>query len=473
MKSLVLALLLGSAYASVHQDALLDIVPRRARGGKLWQKRLQAAQADAVFTNSTANVFMQLVDHTASTTFGQRWYQDQSYCIDLTTCPIFMYIGGEGTLSATPGGYTAELAEAHGALILALEHRWYGESLPGDISTSLLDGGDYISHTVENALADLAYFMTSQETALGGGHKRTWLMVGGSYPGALSAWFRQKHPELATASWSSSGVIQAVENFTRFDEVEAAAVGEACANQLRNVTAAFEAAWDAGGAQKQTLLDLFNAPTDLTKGDMAWMLADSAAMGPQYGAKAELCSYLVDPVPNDILAAFAQWTTDHYGESFGSSCYYSTACLSDPDRVDEWYDTKSWIWQCCHELEYWQVSYEGSLRSSSLDYAYFEKQCSVAFGSGYPTADVAAFNANYGGLQPVTTQVVALNGGDDPWQGCTLNATLSPTYPESTALCDGCGHCGDLGTPSSDDPPELTAQRDLIKQYIGEWIATA
>jgi hypothetical protein len=74
-----------------------------------------------------------------------------------------------------------------------------------------------------------------------------------------------QHPELASASWSSSGVVQAVDNFTEFDVVEAAAVGDDCAAQLRNVTGQFEAAWDAGGDTKQALLDLFHTPGDFTK----------------------------------------------------------------------------------------------------------------------------------------------------------------------------------------------------------------
>ena len=41
-------------------------------------------------------------------------------------------------------------------------------------------------------------------------------------------------------------------------------------------------------------------------------------------------------------------------------------------------------------------------------------------------------------------QVFAANGGDDPWRGCTAFEDVNPTYPEDTAMCSGCGHCGDL-----------------------------
>ena len=145
------------------------------------------------------------------------------------------------------------------------------------------------------------------------------------------------------------------------------------------------------------------------------------------------------------------------------------ACRHRPSVLPR-YDTKSWIWQCCHELEYWQVWYDGAVRSSSLTFEYFTGQCAAAFGEGYPAADVAAFNEAYMGLAPDSTQVFASNGGDDPWRGCTLNATLRDSYPEETAMCTGCGHCGDLHGSDPSDPPELTNQRNLIAQYLNQWL---
>lgn len=44
------------------------------------------------------------------------------------------------------------------------------------------------------------------------------LVIGGSYPGALSAWFRERYPHLAVGSWSSSGVVQPIVDFWKFDE---------------------------------------------------------------------------------------------------------------------------------------------------------------------------------------------------------------------------------------------------------------
>jgi len=43
-------------------------------------------------------------------------------------------------------------------------------------------------------------------------------VIGGSYPGALSAWFRAKYPHLAIASWASSGVFQPIVDYWKYDE---------------------------------------------------------------------------------------------------------------------------------------------------------------------------------------------------------------------------------------------------------------
>ena len=48
----------------------------------------------------------------------------------------------------------------------------------------------------EQALADLAEFRNAMVSKFQLDNKNKWVMFGGSYPGALSAWFRLKYPHL-------------------------------------------------------------------------------------------------------------------------------------------------------------------------------------------------------------------------------------------------------------------------------------
>ena len=73
--------------------------------------------------------------------------------------------------------------------------------------------------TSEQALSDLAYFIQQMRNTHT--HKITdntpFITVGGSYPGALSAWFRYKYPHLTIGAIASSAVVLDVENFRDYD----------------------------------------------------------------------------------------------------------------------------------------------------------------------------------------------------------------------------------------------------------------
>ena len=85
--------------------------------------------------NATTHFWSQaVVDHFEGLPlfWNQRFFVDQSlWCGE--GCPIFLMIGGEGTQRA-PSRHTfmGYLAEKHGAMMVALEHRFYGESYPTD-----------------------------------------------------------------------------------------------------------------------------------------------------------------------------------------------------------------------------------------------------------------------------------------------------------------------------------------------------
>jgi len=107
--------------------------------------------------------------------------------------------------------YPFMLGAEHGARLFVLEHRFYGDSQP--FADWSLDSLRYLSS--EQAMADLAFFLG--EMNLDDPSRQT-VVIGGSYPGALSAWFRARYPTIAMAAWSSSGVVQPVVDFWHFDE---------------------------------------------------------------------------------------------------------------------------------------------------------------------------------------------------------------------------------------------------------------
>ena len=200
------------------------------------------------FTEARSNVsthFFEraLLDHYApaasqrSAFWKQRFYIDTSFWCG-EGCPIFLYIGGEGPQGPPSRSFSwADLASRHGALMIALEHRFYGESQPTkDMSPSNLR---YL--TSSQALADLARFREYINDWVPGDDASSppvklpasplnapWITFGGSYPGDLAAWFKLKYPSLTVGSVSSSAPVFALDNFEQY----AGVVGSALAYDL-------------------------------------------------------------------------------------------------------------------------------------------------------------------------------------------------------------------------------------------------
>ena len=87
-----------------------------------------------------------------------------------------------------------------------MEHRFYGESIPyGNATTE-----NYRYLTVEQALADLAGFTAFYKSLVPQTADAKWVAFGGSYPGALSSWYRSSYPSLTVGSLSSSGVVNCI-----------------------------------------------------------------------------------------------------------------------------------------------------------------------------------------------------------------------------------------------------------------------
>lgn len=111
-----------------------------------------------------------------------------------------------------------ELAPKVGALLVALEHRYYGFSNPfgKDFSTESLQ---YLNS--EQALEDIASFHSFISNKYQVSNQAKWVTWGGSYPGMLAALARLRYPNLFHAAVSSSAPLQPVVDMQGYNNIVA------------------------------------------------------------------------------------------------------------------------------------------------------------------------------------------------------------------------------------------------------------
>lgn len=125
-----------------------------------------------------------------------------------------VFLGGEAPIHFFDFQEVSALtwAAQNNALYVALEHRFYGASNPKpDLSVANLR---YLSS--EQALADAAAFVTAMKSSSDSRYSGQWLVLGCSYSGALSAWFRTKYPHLVVGSIAPSAPVWAEWDFYQF-----------------------------------------------------------------------------------------------------------------------------------------------------------------------------------------------------------------------------------------------------------------
>eukprot|EP00475_Leptophrys_vorax_P004879 TRINITY_DN1291_c0_g1_i1.p1 TRINITY_DN1291_c0_g1~~TRINITY_DN1291_c0_g1_i1.p1 ORF type:complete len:396 (+),score=104.95 TRINITY_DN1291_c0_g1_i1:111-1298(+) len=377
------------------------------------------------------------------------------------------------------------LAKRFGAKVISLEHRFFGKTQPfEDLST---EGLKFLN--TKQALADLAYFIQTYQDQINADngitepHQNQWIALGGSYPGALSAWLRIKYPHLVVGSLSSSGVVNAILNFTAFDEQVARATGHECASALREATAQIEANLPKSKSWFQA--------QNLSDHDFLYLIADSGAEAVQYGHRLELCNQMVaaatdpDVDSTSIGKQFANFTVNFFYPVLGNSpADYDSTVMADPN-VDPLAGGRQWWWMKCTEVAYFQVAPKiFSIRSHRITLEWHREMCNSIFGMNFgkdlpwpPHVDET--NVFYGGINVGGSNIFFSNGVEDPWQWAGVRAwvpkgshILHPAQGVHAEIadCEQCAHCQDLHTPSSTDPESLRKVREHEIVSIQDWL---
>ncbi|KAH9662858.1 prolyl carboxypeptidase like protein [Citrus sinensis] len=283
-----------------------------------------------------------------------------------------------------------------------------------------------------------------------GDAENTWFVFGISYPGALSAWFRLKFPHLTCGSLASSAVVQAIYNFTEFDQQFdsfalsldlisfrqiGVSAGPECKAALQETTQLVEQRLASNAKAVKTMFDAAELEIE---GDFLYFLADAAVTAFQYGNPDKLCTPLVEAknAGEDLVDAYAKFVKEYYLGSFGASVQtYNQKRLKNTAVTDQSAD-RLWWFQVCTEVAFFQVApANDSVRSSKVDTRH-------VFLLYFITC----------------SKIVFTNGSQDPWRHASKQ-TSSPDMPSYLITCHNCGHGTDLrGCPQSPLTPEGDAQ---------------
>lgn len=89
------------------------------------------------------------------------------------------------------------------------------------------------------------------------------------------------------------------------------------------------------------------------------------------------------------------------------------------------------------------------MRSFKLNLDFYKKLCDDSFGNKqWPK--VERKNIEYGALSLKATNLLMVNGVEDPWRWASLQESTE-TIISRVANCTDCAHCVELYTPSNKD----------------------
>uniref|UniRef100_A0A6P4FIJ6 Serine protease K12H4.7 n=1 Tax=Drosophila rhopaloa TaxID=1041015 RepID=A0A6P4FIJ6_DRORH len=440
--------------------------------------------------------FEQKLDHfkTSDTrTWQQRYFVNADYYRNDSSAPVFLMIGGEGEASAKwmREGAWVHYAEHFGALCLQLEHRFYGKSHPTeDLSTENLY---YLSS--EQALEDLASFVTAMKVKFNMDDGQKWIAFGGSYPGSLAAWAREKYPQLIYGSISSSGPLLAMVDFKEYFEVvknSLASYKPECVKAVTRSFAQVEILLKHMIGQRsldekfktctpikdsiENALDIANFFENLA-GNFAGVVQYNKDNSPHATITIdEICDVMLNTTAGAPVNRLSLVNDMLLNES-NTTCldYKYEKMVADMKNVS--WDSESakgmrqWTYQTCHEFGFYQTSANpADTFGGRFGVDFFIRQCMDVFSKNmdakFLDLVVSGTNENYGALKPNTTNVLYVHGSIDPWHALGLVKTSNRALP--TIYIEGTAHCANMYEPVKTDPPQLVIARNKILKFLAK-----
>lgn len=457
----------------------------------------------ANLTRSTVNMKIDNFDTTNNNVYPQRYWYNSNYTQGKNI--VFLMIQGESPASdlwiTKPTYQYLQWAKEFGADVFQLEHRCFGKSRP---YKDMAYPGIKVC-TMTQALADIHNFIGQMNT-LHNFRNPKWITFGGSYPGTLSALFRQQYPGDTVGAVASSAPLDWTLDFFEYAMVVEDVLKQTSTACWQNVNDAFYkmqqlSLTKEGVQQLNVYFNLAPAFVDgqYTQHDIDNFFANvySFYQGVvQYtydGRNAatlnglnvqQLCTYMNDVNVPDVITRVnntINWINKLNGDPVGPfqnsySDMIKVLANASYDDTGDIAANRGWMWLCCNELGALQTTDQGrNIFQQTVPMGYFIDMCTDMFGADVGIKYIRDNNKQtlykYGGADNYqATNVVLPNGAFDPWHslGTYNNNTANHMTP---LLIQGAAHCSDMYPTYAGEPADLAKNRaiihDELKYFLG------
>ena len=540
MKTSLLASAALAALTQAQWNPLDRGFPTSQRTGRVWHQPGRDLSV-SVSSDTTGNsTFPQLIDHSNPDlgTFEQFYYYDYRHWKGPGS-PVVFFTPGEINVTGydsylTTDRTTGVLAKEIGAATIVMEHRYWGTSTPyTDLTTENMK---YL--TLEQSILDLTNFAKNvalpfDENSSSNADVAPWVMMGGSYSGALSAWTASVAPGTFWAYHASSAPVESISDYWTYFVPVQEGMPKNCSKDVNLVFEHMDKILTTGSDSEIHALKAKFGMEDIVHNDdfggaLEW--APWLWQGNQFYYNSGFftwCDFIENAVnetdPSKIpgaegvglekaLDGFAKWSLWYfpgwcqgtYGYDFGDGldvrCFDTYNTTNNPIFTDTSMSNtadRQWVWMTCNEpFSYWQTGApEGhpTLVSRLVDTEWWIRQCGVYFppgpngetygiANGRTEAEENTYTGGWDiGANPSydTTRLLYVNGGYDPWREASVSSEFRPGGPlESTEqtpvlIVPGGFHVSDMVTENGDVNAGVKKVQDQeIKQladWVGEW----
>ncbi|KAI4967260.1 hypothetical protein ZWY2020_029104 [Hordeum vulgare] len=464
------------------QATVLSLLSRRHR--VITAEAAPATRVPAMVRYET-RYYTQRLDHFNAApvsygTFPQRYLVNGTYWGG-KTAPVFVYAGNEGSIELFTNntGFMWELAPRFRAMLVFIEHRYYGRSVPFGSEEAAFKNAStmgYLSTT--QAVADFATLVQSLKANLSAPAAPV-VVFGGSYGGMLAAWMRMKYPHVVIGAVASSapilGFYGMADPYAFYDIISNDFKSESknCHDVLMNSWKELDNALsnDAGRAQlNRTFKMCGGSDTDML--DTAIVYSAMTDYPTESGFLTHLPAYPVKEVRGYTSAARSTTpsrvrTPSRIKDAL--TVYYNYTgnahCFGDASEDDPYGMFNGWDWQACTEmiLMSYGVRNRSVLPPEPFNFTKLLDGCRAppAFRRGHTGFPQSSEDSS-------ASNIIFFNGLRDPWSSGGVLKDISRSI---LALVEPKGsHHVDLRFSSKDDPHWLKQVREKETRIIAHWL---